>query len=57
MGEKAEVYLLRIQLGNSINISLRDVGQEETCTFETLEALFGYLKRRLEQHEASKKNS
>ncbi len=44
MDPKREVYLLRIQHENGCNISLRQIGGEQSHTFESLEALLHYLR-------------
>lgn len=44
MDPKREVYLLRIQHENGFKVLLREVGGEQSCTFESLEALLHYLK-------------
>jgi hypothetical protein len=46
MEGKREVYLLRIQHENGFKISLREVGREQSCTFESLEALLRYLSHK-----------
>jgi hypothetical protein len=45
MNPKREVYLLRIQYEKGFKISLREVGGEQSHSFESLEALLHYLKR------------
>jgi hypothetical protein len=44
MAEKSEVYLLRIEGERGGKISLREVGSEQSQTFESLEALLDYLR-------------
>jgi hypothetical protein len=44
MNPKREVYLLRIQYENGFEISLREIGGEQSHSFESLEALLDYLK-------------
>jgi hypothetical protein len=44
MESKREVYLLRLQDEDGDKILLREVGGEQSHTFESLEALLYYLR-------------
>jgi hypothetical protein len=46
MDPKREVYLLRIHCENGFNISLREIGGEQSHSFESLEALLAYLSQK-----------
>jgi hypothetical protein len=46
MNPKREVYLLRIQYENGGEISLREIGGEQSRTFKSLEALLYYLEHK-----------
>jgi hypothetical protein len=49
MAEKSEVYLLRIQDERDGKISLREIGSEQSQTFESLEDLLYYLRYKKKQ--------